>query len=90
MKAVHLPVMGHDLLAVERFRDDTCRMVEFLVLEDCPLGEKGQYIRRFLNETGYNQVLEAQHQGRIQVYKYFGIIEGHIMPAKKKKRRSCK
>ena len=90
MKAVHLPIMGHDMLAVERFRDDTRRMVEFLVLTDCSLGEKGQYIRRFLNEAGYNQVLEAQHQGHIRVYKYFGVIEGHILPAKKKKRRGCK
>ena len=69
MKAVHMPVMGHDLLAVERFRDDTSRMVEFLVLADFPLGEKDQYIRRFLNEEGYNQVVEAQRQGHIQVYK---------------------
>ena len=90
MKAVHMPVTGHDLLAVERFRDDTSRMVEFLVLVDCLLGEKDQYIRRFLNEEGYNQVVEAQRQGHIQVYKDGGGSEGHIMPVKKKKRRGCK
>lgn len=90
MKAVHLPITGHDLLAVERFWDDTSHMVEFLVLADCPLGERDQYIRRFLNEEGYNQVLEAQRQGHIQVYKYCGVIEGHIIPAKKKKRRGNK
>ena len=87
MKPVHLPIMGHDLLAVERFRDDTRHMAEFLVLADGPLGEKGQYIRRFLTEDGYAQVLDAQRQGRVRVYKHANIIEGHIIPDKSKKRR---
>lgn len=86
MKAVHMPVIGHDLLAVERFQDNTRHMAEFLVLKDCPLGQEGQYIRRFLTEESYAQVLEAQKQGHIRVYKYAIVIEGHIMPAKKKRR----
>ena len=32
MKPLHLPITGHDLLAVERFRDSTRHMIEFLVL----------------------------------------------------------
>lgn len=87
MKAVHLPITGHDLLAVERFKDDTCHMAEFLVLKNCSLGEKDQYIRRFLNEESYAQVLNAQQKGYIRVCKYAIIIEGHIIPNKKKKRR---
>lgn len=87
MKAVHLPVTGDDLLAVARFRDDTRHMVEFLVLAECPLGREGQYIRRFLSEDGYASVLEAQRGGRVRVYQHAGIIEGHIIPAKPKKRR---
>ena len=87
MKAVHLPVMGHDLLAVERFRDDTRHMAEFLVLANCPQGREGQYIRRFLSEDGYAALLNAQRQGHVKVYKYAGVIEGHIIPAKPKKRR---
>ena len=90
MKVVHLPITGHDLLAVERFQDDTCHMAEFLVLKKCPLGEEGQYIRRFLNEESYAQVLEAQRQGYIRVHKYAIIIEGHIVPAKKKRRRKSR
>ena len=38
MKPVHLPITGHDLLAVERYRDDTRHMIEFLVsraIEKC-------------------------------------------------------
>lgn len=29
MKPLHLPLEGHDLLAVERFKDDTRHMAEF-------------------------------------------------------------
>ena len=61
MKSIHLPVTGHNLLAVERFQDDTRHMIEFLVLSGgCPLGKSGQYIRRFLSEDGY---AEAQIHG---------------------------
>ena len=41
MKPVHLPITGHDLLAVERYHDDTRHMIEFLVFTDCPLGAAG-------------------------------------------------
>lgn len=45
MKPLHLPLEGHDLLAVERFKDDTRHMAEFLILSThCPLGRRGQYI----------------------------------------------
>lgn len=88
MKPVHLPITGHDLLAVERFRDGTRHMIEFLVLSDgYPLGESGQYIRRFLSEDGYAEALAAQRRGDIRVYKHAVIIEGHILPDRPKKRR---
>ena len=88
MKPLHLPITGHDLLAVERFRDDTRHMIDFLVLSDgCPLGESGQYIRRFLPEDGYTEALTAQQSGDIRIYKHASIIEGHILPDKPKKRR---
>ena len=39
MTPLHLPLEGHDLLAVERFKDDTRHMAEFLILSiHCPLG----------------------------------------------------
>ena len=88
MNPVHLPITGHDLLAVERFRDDTRHMIEFLVLSaGCPLGKNGQYIRRFLTEDGYAEALTAQRCGDIRIYKHGAIIEGHILPDKPKKRR---
>lgn len=85
MKPVHLPITGHDLLAVERYHDDTRHMIEFLVFTDC--GKEGQYIRRFLNERDYAAALEAQRKGHIRIRKHGSIIEGHILPDKPKKRR---
>ena len=87
MKPLHLPVIGHDLLAVERFHDDTRHMIEFLVLSDCPHGRAGQYIRRFLSDGGYRAALDAQQKKAIQIRKHATIIEGHILPDKRKKRR---
>ena len=87
MKPVHLPITGHDLLAVERYHDDTRHMIEFLVFADCPMGTAGQYVRRFLNEPDYAAALDAQRQGNISIRKHGNIIEGHILPDKPKKRR---
>lgn len=43
MKLLHLSIIGHDLLAVERFRDSTRHLIEFLVLaEGKPLPMRGR------------------------------------------------
>ena len=86
MKPLHLPITGHELLAVERFQDSTRHMIEFLVLADCPLGKEGQYIRRFLTEGGYGEALAHARQGSIQIRRHACIIEGHILPDKSRKR----
>lgn len=87
MKPLHLPVTGHDLLAVERFQDDTRHMIEFLALEDSAFGQAGQYVRRFLTEDRYAGALEAQRRGVLLIRKHADIIEGHILPERKRKRR---
>lgn len=58
-------IRGHDLLAVERFRDDTRYMVEFEVLEDDNLiALRGETARLFLSEQGYQKVLHSQELGK--------------------------
>lgn len=61
-------IRGHDLLAVERFRDDTRYMVEFEVLEDDNLiALRGETARLFLSEQGYQKVLHSQELGKIHI-----------------------
>jgi len=87
MKPVRLPVMGHDLLAVERFRDDTRHMIEFLVLSDRFREPRNTYIRMFLSDEEYCDALKLQKRKEIRIYKHFDVIEGHILPNKPKKKR---
>lgn len=87
MKPLRPPVTGHDLLAVERFQDDTRHMIEFLTLEDSAFGQAGEYVRRFLPEARYAEALEAQRRGVLLIRKHADIIEGHILPDRKRKRR---
>ena len=80
MKPLHLPLEGHDLLAVERFKDDTRHMAEFLILSThCPLGRRGQYKRLFLTEDEYARMRSLERQGQLQIRRHAAIIEGHIL-----------
>ena len=44
---------GHNILAVERFWDSTCWMIEITVLRPTAYGEPGDEMRLFLTEDGY-------------------------------------
>ena len=82
MKPLHLPLEGHDLLAVERFKDDTRHMAEFLILSThCPLGRRGQYKRLFLTEDEYARMRSLERQGQLQIRRHAAIIEGHKLAA---------
>nr|WP_297176679.1 DUF5720 family protein [uncultured Agathobaculum sp.] len=77
---------GHDLLAVERFRDDTRHMVEFEVLKDDNLiALRGETARLFLSEQGYQRILRSQEQKEIRITYHALVVEGHIIKPKKKK-----
>lgn len=81
-------IIGQDLLAVERFMDDTRHMVIFDVLDHRSLyGNKGERIRLFLSDAGYEKARAAQECGFIRIKKHAAVIEGHILPDRKKKRR---
>ena len=81
-------IVGQDLLALERFMDDTRHMIVFDVLDHgSPVGNKGERIRLFLSDEGYAKAQAAQMCGHIRIKKHAAVIEGHILPDKKKKRR---
>ena len=75
---------GHRLLALERFRDDTRHMMICEVLSPCSYGkDKNRY---FLTEQGYADAQAAAEKRQIKIKSHATIIEGHILPDKKKKR----
>jgi len=77
-------VQGHDLLALERFMDGTRHMIEFDVLtHDSPVGEKGEKMRLFLSDEGYEKALATEKRGDIKICKHAHIMEGHILYDKK-------
>ena len=79
---------GHDILAVERFQDNTRYMIEFVVWEDnSPYGSPGDEVRLFLNESGYRDARAKEKRRKIKIKRYAHIIEGHILIPKKKHRR---
>ena len=81
-------ITGQSELAVERFMDDTRHMIIFDVLDHrSPIGDKGERLRLFLTDEGYVKAQAAQDRGYILIKKHAAVIEGHILPDKKKKRR---
>ena len=81
-------IIGQDELALERFRDDTRHMIIFDVLDQrSPLGNKGERLRLFLTDEAYARAKAAQEQGYIRIKKHAAVVEGYILPGKKKKRR---
>ena len=52
---------GHDIMALEWFAPDTRHMIVFDVLShDSPMGFKGDKMRLFLTDAGYDKALENQ------------------------------
>lgn len=78
---------GHNILALERFMDGTCHMVEFIVRKgENTTGLPGDEVRLFLDEEGYKKALESQKRGEIKIKKDAYVIEGHILVKKKRRR----
>ena len=79
-------IRGHDLLAVERFRDDTRHMIEFEVLKDDNLiALRGEMARLFLSEQSYQRVLHSQELGESRITRHALVVEGHLIFPKPKK-----
>ena len=79
---------GHDILAVERFQDNTRWMIEFSILRPrTAYGDPGDEMRLFLTEDGYQAALVSQKRREIKIKRYARVIEGHILDFKPDKRR---
>ena len=79
---------GHNILAVERFRDSTRWMIEFSVLRSSiSYGAPGDEMRLFLTEDGYQNALISHRRREIKIKRYARVVEGHIIDFKPKKQR---
>ena len=70
---------GHNILAVERFQDNTRWMIEFSVLRpSTAYGSPGEEMRLFLTEAGYQKSLENQEKGHIKILSHAKVRQGHL------------
>ena len=74
-------------MALERFRDDTRHMLICEVNTPCAYGNPGDKNRWFLTEQGYADALSAAQKRHIKIKSHAAVVEGHILPDRKKKRR---
>ncbi len=71
---------GHDYMDLARFDENTRHMIIFDVLSyDSPVGFKGERMRLFLSDTGYQKALENQEKGHIKVLNHAKVIRGDLI-----------
>ncbi len=70
---------GHDIMALERFDPEVRHMIVFDVLSyDSPVGDKGDKMRLFLTDTGYQKFLESQERGEVKLKNHAKVSGGHL------------
>ena len=70
---------GHDIMALERFDLEVRHMIVFDVLSnESSIGDKGDRMRLFLTESGYQKALEHQRKAFIQILNHAKVIQGHL------------
>lgn len=85
IKSGELTLAGHDIMALERFADGTQHMITFDVLShSSPVGNKGERMRLFLSENGYQKALESQSRGECKILKHAKVFKGDILYDKPK------
>lgn len=71
---------GHDYMDLMRFDENTRHMIIFDVLShDSPVGFKGDRMRLFLSDQGYQKALENQEKGHIRVLNHAKVIRGDLV-----------
>lgn len=71
---------GHDILDLNRFSEDTRHMVVFVVISDksCA-GSKGDKMRLFLTDKGYEKFLMEQRDGHVLLKNHAKVRNGHLI-----------
>lgn len=76
---------GHNILAVERFRDSTRWMIEFSVLRSGSYGSPGDEMRLFLTEDGYQAALLSQQRRDIKIKRHATLSRGTSSTSSRRK-----
>lgn len=71
---------GHDYMDLARFDANTRHMIVFTVLtHDAPVGDKGDKMRLYLSDKGYNKALDSEKKGEIKIYSHAKVRSGHLI-----------
>lgn len=71
---------GHDYMDLARFDENTRHMIIFHVLtHDSPVGDKGDRMRLFLSDKGYQKALANEMDGNIQILSHAKVIYGNLL-----------
>lgn len=66
-------------MALERFDPEVRHMIVFDVLSyDSPVGDKGDKMRLFLTDAGYQKFLESQERGEVKLKNHAKVSGGHL------------
>lgn len=70
---------GHDYMDFTRFYDNTRHMIIFHVLtHNSPVGDKGDRMRLYLSDNGYQKALENEKCGNIRILSHAKVIHGDL------------
>lgn len=70
---------GHDVMGLERFSPETKHMIVFQVIShNSPVGSKGEKMRLFLSDTGYQKALKSQQNQDIVILEHAQVISGNL------------
>lgn len=71
---------GHDIMDLNRFAEDTRHMAVFIVLTDeSNIGSKGDKMRLFLTDKGYEKLLDEQQSGHVLLKNHAKVRNGHLL-----------
>lgn len=68
---------GHDIMALERFDPEVKHMIVFDVLSgNAPVGDKGDKMRLFLTDAGYQKFIDSQERGEVRLKNHAKVAPG--------------
>lgn len=71
---------GHDYMDLMRFDEYTRHMIIFDVLTyEARVGCKGDRMRLFISDVGYEKALEDERKGNIKIHSHARVQRGHLL-----------